>query len=56
MAGAGPLDGRERIRATHVGEEREVIRADAVELGLRDQVELGHGRDVTATLRGSAPR
>ena len=48
VPGAGALDRDERVRAAHVGEQRErgvvgATRADAIELGAGDQAELRHG-------------
>ena len=48
VPGAGALHRDERVRAAHVGEQRErrvvaAARAHAVELGARDQAQLRHG-------------
>ncbi len=48
VAGAGPLDGDERVGTAHVGEQRELRVgvaapvANALELRVRDDMELGH--------------
>jgi hypothetical protein len=48
MAGSGALDRNEGVQAAHVGESRhacvrvDVGRQHALELGLRNELELGH--------------
>ncbi len=60
MPGAGALDRDERVRATHVREEREAVvrvepgRRDARELGGWDQLEWWHGVDCRSGARGAS--
>ena len=42
VPGPRALDGRERVRSTHVGDEREIA-ACTLELARRDQLQLSHG-------------
>ena len=52
----GALDGDERIRTAHVGDQREVI-AGAVEFGARDQLQRhGHGCSARTSSFTSAPQ
>ena len=56
MAGAGALHRRQRVRAGHVGEQRQPVVArhvgepDALELALRYERELGHGRQASTSM------
>ncbi len=62
VAGAGALDGDERVRATHVGQQREPLVArgvcrDALEGRARDEDELGQAADCrSAPVADTAPR